>query len=196
MNPTLPMNWGIQVQSLLSDLLLKADDNNDPKNSNRPKVTKIIVPPKPSHNFRPTKIMANDRPKVTKVKVTKKNGDGTDSLSSLYDYEFEIDVEMNGYSGNLTIKLMSDGNPTSLLFEDIPVNQQTLHDKLLKQPALFGITGTGNYEFGVQVTIPSDNDPEGVEYNMMEVYCEYTHTQELTFFQKIKKLFSRLFRNK
>lgn len=98
MNLTLPMNWGVQIKNLLTDLLLKAEDNTS-KDSEKSEVIEVAEKQKQKDD------PILDRPKATRVTVTRQN------TTDLYNkYQVDIVFPSNYPSGEYYIKVIIEEN--------------------------------------------------------------------------------------
>lgn len=192
MNLGLPMNWAwkTSVTNLVSDLL-KVEDATE---SDRPKVAKIANVPKPNHDLgRPE--MDTDRPKVTSIKVTKKNGGGQEDD---FIYDFEFTVNMHGYAGDITIDLKySTYETVSFTKANVRSTDTLILISHLSTYSLFGNLSTGEYTFnvdiikGINVTLPRPIPA----FTALTNFINQTNVP-LGFGKKIINFFKRLFGNK
>jgi hypothetical protein len=179
-----------QFLEILNKILNKIDkgilqSNKDPE---RPKVTKISLPPKEHDSLPPVANTDPERPKVTKIKAKKKRTPGQEDT---YDYTFDFDINMNGNSGNLTIEMIYEAYVVICDFDNVPENQTNLTCNKNNQSNLFGGLSTGNYNFTVS---PYMNTGEPVSPKPSDsTTMVFTVISELTLGQKIGNFFRRLF---
>lgn len=196
MNLTVPMNWGIYVQNLFGDLLLKADDKK--KRVKRPSVTSYegkpktsdVIPIPPEYTSKPK------RPIVTSVTIKKKTvGD-----DNTYHYTFSgIQIQtFDKYKGTVTIKINYNNTPKPSLvlttleitkglkgsFELAPITKSS-------QSSFFGINKYGtNQKYEFNIVVLDDNGKK-----ISKVEATFTFEKEpLSLIQLIGKFFKNLFK--
>lgn len=192
MNLTSPINWVIQVENLLGEFLLKADD--DKKKKKRPAVTGVILDIEPDQYIPRSSEIYEDkkRPRVTGVNIRKKGAGQEDGFT----YTFDVTVNSNGYNGAYQIALSHNNNPEVPYslgdFEITGVGGNIGLPTISRSSvnALFNIntpcTNEG-FDFDIMVTVDGDS-----ETTLQEVSFTY-ELEPLSFGQRIRNLFKRWF---